>query len=112
MNYDRMKLWVEALRSGEYQQGKTLLRVEDNFCCLGVACEVAIKNGVNINVIQTDRYFSYNDATHSLPQAAMEFFGIKDNFGSFRENALSAENDRGTSFQEIANIIEENWEIL
>jgi hypothetical protein len=35
------KLWVEALRSGEYKQGKKCLRTQDNkFCCLGVLCNL------------------------------------------------------------------------
>lgn len=33
--------WVEALRSGKYEQGEYQLRTEDDkFCCLGVLCEV------------------------------------------------------------------------
>lgn len=33
--------WVEALRSGRYAQGRQRLRNGDNYCCLGVLCEVA-----------------------------------------------------------------------
>lgn len=34
--------WVEALESGEYQQGRGALRNDDDtYCCLGVACEVS-----------------------------------------------------------------------
>lgn len=33
--------WTAALRSGEYHQGKHMLRKSnDSFCCLGVLCEV------------------------------------------------------------------------
>lgn len=33
--------WVEALRSGEYQQARTVLRsLDDKFCCLGVLCQI------------------------------------------------------------------------
>lgn len=48
-----VKLWVEALRSGDYEQTTgTLQRVADNpddllasgLCCLGVACEVYNKH--------------------------------------------------------------------
>ena len=31
-------LWLEALRSGEYEQGHGQLRDGDSFCCLGVLC--------------------------------------------------------------------------
>lgn len=37
---ENAKKWVQALRSGEYKQGKDALRDNDKFCCLGVACEV------------------------------------------------------------------------
>lgn len=39
------RAWLAALRSGEYQQGTEALRKgvdEPHFCCLGVACELAI----------------------------------------------------------------------
>lgn len=39
------KLWVEALRSGEYEQTNGALRYEDKFCCLGVACDLYRKHG-------------------------------------------------------------------
>ena len=34
------KIWLDALRSGEYEQGRDRLRIEDTFCCLGVACDL------------------------------------------------------------------------
>lgn len=39
-------LWVTALRSGEYEQGRHTLRKGDQFCCLGVLCDLAVKEGV------------------------------------------------------------------
>src|SRR2546428_66571 len=47
--------WVDALLSGKYKQTEGVLcSVSDkgklSFCCLGVACEVAIANGVKLNV--------------------------------------------------------------
>jgi len=44
MNPEIKALWVNALRSGEYQQGKLLLKPTKNtFCCLGVLCDLAVK---------------------------------------------------------------------
>lgn len=48
MNIKLRKAWTAALRSGQYKQGKMKLRrssmVEgDTYCCLGVLCEVCIK---------------------------------------------------------------------
>lgn len=39
-------MWTEALRSGEYEQARGYLRTDNGYCCLGVLCEVAVKNKV------------------------------------------------------------------
>lgn len=36
-----VRKWIEALRSGEYKQGRNQLRTGDSFCCLGVACDIS-----------------------------------------------------------------------
>ena len=41
---DRRK-WEQALESGDYKKGKKYLRTENNeYCCLGVACELFDNN--------------------------------------------------------------------
>lgn len=41
MNAELKAKWVEALRSGKYQQGREQLNEADQlFCCLGVLCEI------------------------------------------------------------------------
>lgn len=41
--------WVAALRSGNYKQTTGMLnRNNESFCCLGVLCEIAIKDGVEL----------------------------------------------------------------
>lgn len=73
MNQERMRLWVEALRSGSYRQArnklKAVLRDPDGnltedvgYCCLGVMCEVAIANGLNLATEEepgTEPYYRY-----------------------------------------------------
>lgn len=40
-------LWLEALRSGKYEQGNSVLRTgDDKYCCLGVLCDIAAKAGI------------------------------------------------------------------
>lgn len=46
MNKERKAQWIEALRSGKYKQGRCYLRIPkqdgvDEFCCLGVACDIS-----------------------------------------------------------------------
>ncbi|WP_420431472.1 hypothetical protein [Candidatus Poriferisocius sp.] len=43
---DLIERWVEALRSGDYQQGIRFLRnTNDNYCCLGVLCDLVDPKG-------------------------------------------------------------------
>jgi len=32
--------WLAALRSGKYEQGRYRLRTENQYCCLGVLCDI------------------------------------------------------------------------
>lgn len=104
------KDWVNALRSGDYKQGTGVLRDKnDNYCCLGVACDLA---GVEwraydgcykalINGVGSDT---------SLPSPVMSYFGMRDRQGRFYgewNNILVMKNDcEKCTFDEIADIIE------
>jgi hypothetical protein len=102
------KLWVEALRSGEYEQGKEALLDQGKLCCLGVLCKVAglepyrtpygQEYGFQVPPGHTNVY---------APQQAMEFVGLKQENGQFDEGmSLVDHNDGGSTFKEIADIIE------
>jgi hypothetical protein len=46
MDTEAKRAWVEALRSGKYEQGEGALKIErldapPQFCCLGVYCDIA-----------------------------------------------------------------------
>lgn len=96
--------WVEALRSGKYQQGKLSLRTTtkaaDKFCCLGVLCDV----------VQPESWHRttagwFNDGSQSqLPYELRIALGIK----SVTQVHLIDMNDTGARFSEIADYIEEN----
>ena len=40
LNIPAIKVWIAALRSGNYKQGQQYLKTEDDYCCLGVACDL------------------------------------------------------------------------
>lgn len=40
MKPDIKQRWINALRSGNYDQARLSLRDGDNFCCLGVLCDL------------------------------------------------------------------------
>lgn len=80
MNEEVKKLWIDALRSGEYKKGvgklHKLFMTGDEFCCLGVLCDVAIKNGVDVPKQETDfGTISYGDLSESgyLPVEVMQW---------------------------------------
>lgn len=43
MNPRIKQLWLDALRSGDYEQGTGRLRTGNRFCCLGVLCDLHSK---------------------------------------------------------------------
>lgn len=86
VNKERVALLVQALRSGDYQQTKgALCRVNDNngdktYCCLGVACEVAIANGLYIRLETSDdskgTLIMFNGGGGSLPETVRDWYGF------------------------------------
>jgi len=126
--------WIAALRSGEYKQGVQLLRQGDQFCCLGVLCDLHRKahqsegEDDTVNAWFPTRNPEMDDApcfsyhygnTTSLPDAVTNWCGLHScdppvqRIASFENNyvtqdgTLSLFNDQGATFDQIAGIIEE-----
>lgn len=107
---EHRKLWVEALRSGKYQQATRQLRDGDAFCCLGVACEIS-----GLGKWSGNSFPVYLGDSRFLPTEVREWLGISGRLGGFgRRNRkyLADLNDDGTTFSEIADIIESEPEGL
>lgn len=111
--------WVAALRSGEYKQTHGVLKNSDNrYCCLGVACEIFSKeNEGGFEYIHGEFYFKSGDEERvgSPPTNVVKYFGLISEFGIWGEGdgeSLVGMNDNGKSFEEIAQIIEEEPEGL
>lgn len=109
------KLWVQALRSGEYQQGVAFLKRNNRYCCLGVACEVYQKHvgdlGISLGTTDADPTSFDNEMCH-LPEKVCEWLGL-NYCGVFqagpdaRYNDLEELNDNAElSFDQIADTIE------
>jgi len=110
-------LWIEALRSGEYHQTRLALRDAEGFCCLGVACEVAIKAGLPLKQAGDDGYsVADGDIIHRafLPQAVRAWLGLSTRNGQVSAfHSLSVLNDRERrDFGYIADFIDEHREEL
>jgi hypothetical protein len=120
---DNAKLWVEALRSGKYRQGTgylTQIRDGQEFdCCLGVACKVAIENGVQFEprqVVKRSAIMSsvqYGPCGGNLPWPVQRWLGVNTSMGLYQGGSLYGQNDSmGKTFAEIADIIESEPEGL
>lgn len=137
----RLRLWVAALRSGQFLQGTQWLAHRDagadtwEYCCLGVACEVAVANGLEIMVqdpvvscdaagnplVQARQYGGQKTA---LPGPVIDWYGLVDaNIPSLRQDdplvwyehegahvGLSELNDDfRCDFDQIADLIEREF---
>lgn len=125
MNPEVKQLWVDALRSGEYMQGRNALAKWDDdngelaFCCLGVLCEVARLQGVDVESddLLTEDYEHfrlYGGDMELPPPTVIAWAGLEDRRGTYRweyadvtgTSTLVERNDKGASFDQIADTIE------
>ena len=112
MKADIAKKWVEALRSGKYQQTKEYLKTYEvasfgnrqiAYCCLGVLVEAVLGQEIKLS-------------ERVLGSEARVASGITSREGALTLNnsvtCLSALNDGGKTFIEIADVIEKHWKEL
>ncbi len=76
MNPEIRARWVAALRSGEYEQGTNRLRQGDQFCCLGVLCDLAERENVVQATADGNLNFSYGEDTDYLPSAVQAWAAL------------------------------------
>ena len=125
MNTDAIRKWATALESGDYKQATNALQVvgtenpdsAPGFCCLGVLCEIAVKEDVipapSVDSDDPTACALYGDLfpmSGALPDEVIEWIGLgdEDPVVSYvgRRHTLSHLNDNlGLSFSEIAAAI-------
>lgn len=110
------KVWLEALRSGEFKQGFSTLRRrgEDgyHFCCLGVACTAWKHAQLGDGFVVEELFDGSMEVlvgeiaeSGELPDEALDEVGLT----SDEQSLLLTMNDHeGKSFPEIADYIEAN----
>lgn len=121
-NKPNLQLWVDALESGEYKQGVGALADRFNsseewqYCCLGVACEVAIKNGVAVTVTERSAGMymtrrAYDDSSGILPISVADWYGIDMN-PLLEQHAATTRNDSyRDSFAKLAGHIRREFSL-
>ena len=115
-------LWLEALRSGKFRQGRRRLKVmlpdgRFEYCCLGVLCEIAKPYLLDMweKEEKEDVHFIrfYGVFSGTLSPQVMDWAGMENDLGTRKGGPLLAYlNDGGWSFEEIARVIELEWEDL
>jgi hypothetical protein len=115
--------WIEALRSGDYKQGRGLLcNAKDQMCCLGVLYDVGVDgdwsldkgaadNGEDVWGIRERMHSFYGDGffyevnASELPQTVLNKVGLEE----YQQDQLIQLNDaEKRSFKYIARYIEKN----
>lgn len=117
-NRENIRKWVDALRSGEFEQGRSRLRHNDRdrdrYCCLGVACEVYRRetgNGEWLTGLH-GLWFEVDGRTpeeHYLHEHVVEWLGVDRVSPMAAGLSLTNLNDNGATFSAIADLIEREW---
>jgi len=106
-----IRKWVKALRSGDYTQTRSCLQDDQGFCCLGVACDMFIDDSKK-------EYKQYKYLRYDLPSEQSNapdwLKNIEDyDFPSMKNTSACTTipeiNDSGRTFNEIADLIENEF---
>jgi len=126
VNKQNMILWVKGLRSNRFKQATNALAIRRNpdgewgHCCLGVACEIAIENGLPMKVevigdvegSQAKTFGKYDDQS-VLPVEVATWLGVSDRNPmlktqgeAFHAYSAAGLNDtHGYTYEQIAQCI-------
>lgn len=94
--------WIKALRSGDFKQTTGSLKTLDEYCCLGVLCEISSKLPFS-----DDGYVfpdTIDQAAGSIPRYGLERIGLTIE----AQDILIGRNDGGSTFEDIAIWIKQN----
>jgi hypothetical protein len=119
-NKENVRKWVDALRSGKYGQTQGFLRRDDRFCCLGVACEVAMENGVAVSAFPRDDSYGGNgvwayggEGLVALPPwSVVEWLGLDEENPKLTDegrHAAELNDEDDWTFEQIADAIEKKF---
>jgi hypothetical protein len=141
VNVENMRAWIEALESGKYEQCTSVLHIKatasapERFCCLGVACVVAMAAGADVVSAGINSYGEYlyhtvedpnlvGDATAPvgsvLPAGVVRWLGLDERSGFAGDvlldsgnntSATQANDQLGWDFPQIAAALRDRYGI-
>ncbi|QGT54356.1 hypothetical protein b3_0112 [Synechococcus phage B3] len=116
MNSRIKEKWIAALRSGEYTQGKKQLHSKEGaFCCLGVLCDLYLKEKGLAWEDSGDEWYElvYDDRRYATvpPISVREWAGTNSADSNFYPrngsiNLIKHNDELGSDFNKIADVIE------
>jgi uncharacterized protein YeaC (DUF1315 family) len=131
MNPEIKQKWVDALRSGKYDQGSEKLRSYQGYCCLGVLCDLYAQEqnvewefrGVDEDDRQVLEYWYFDGEGEFLPKSVREWAGLSisspqvrvdvteddDEDDWFYNDDIANLNDTGYTFNDLAKMIQEQF---
>lgn len=113
--------WLKALRSGKYKQGQHYLKLGNNFCCLGVLCDLHRKEDPEKREWYSGGQYYYSEKD-VLPEEVAKWAGLEgqnatnpsliaeekeQHITSLNDGVLSLGVSHPYSFTELADLIEE-----
>jgi len=104
--------WIAALRSGEFRQGRSYLKMEypndpPAYCCLGVLCEITGTQSVSSKYISDGKWASDPDAVSLLIPYVVQtrLAGLNDNEGlGFEAIAQELEDTKAEFFEFLKTV--------
>lgn len=99
--------WIAALRSGAYKQGTGMLRnIDNNFCCLGVACDLSKISQWNEGDDDPNSY-NYLGLSGTTAAKVNAYFGINSSIsGKLINMNDGVAGEKANTFAEIADFLE------
>ena len=109
----KQEAWLQDLEKTRARQTEGYLHDEDGWCCLGRACKVLGVPSTSVNAMGTSAYeFGGEDTV--APPSVVKALRLRDDQGGLLEETpdgyicLTALNDLGWTFKQIAKYIREN----
>lgn len=131
MNTEVKQKWIDALRSGKYDQGSEKLRSVQGHCCLGVLCDLYSKEqgaewefrGYDETDHKPQDYWYFEDQSEFLPDSVRDWAGLPvcnpsvrvdvtdndDEDDWFYNDEIANLNDSGYTFNELSKLIEQQF---
>lgn len=115
MKAEQRQKWIDALRSGQYQQSPRALHDDGGFCCLGLLAHVV--GGLKPESLEHCGTYGFlsgeatgGDYGLGVPEQEGDrwFDPSQTDTHTTLQRKLAAMNDNGQSFAEIADWIEAN----